>query len=97
MLPWTSFHASIDVASQSSTSTREGAQRAPGHLPPPRLPDSPVPGVGSSASGGGTALILFAVLLASFLLVIPNAVRRLRAAPALGLSPVYVAPGDRPG
>jgi hypothetical protein len=56
-----------------------------------------MPGVGSSASGGGTALILFAVLLASFLLVIPNAVRRLRAAPALGLSPVYVAPGDRPG
>jgi hypothetical protein len=49
---------------------------------------------GATSAGGG---LLFALLLFGFLLVIPNAVRWLRPALALGLSPAYVALGDRPG
>jgi hypothetical protein len=48
-----------------------------------------------NASAGG--LLLFGLLGFLFLLAIPTAVRWLRTAEALGLSPVYVAPGDRPG
>jgi hypothetical protein len=60
----------------------------------------PMPGSGSAGAlggAGGSGLIFFAILLFGFLLVIPTAVRWLRSAPALGLSPAYVAIGDRPG
>jgi uncharacterized membrane protein len=71
--------------------------------PTPRLPNSPLPlpGAGllgaSSAAGGGGGGLLFGLLVFAFLLAIPNAVRWLRTALALGLSPAYVAIGDRPG
>jgi hypothetical protein len=67
--------------------------------PVPHLPQLPLPGFTSAgASGGiGGGLLAFAILLFSLLLVIPNAVRWLRPALALGLSPAYVAIGDRPG
>jgi hypothetical protein len=50
---------------------------------------------GEAPGGGG--LLLFGLLGFLFLLVIPNAVRWLRPALALGLSPAYVATRDRPG
>jgi hypothetical protein len=68
--------------------------------PVPDLPRLPLPGftpAGTSGSAFGGGLLAFAILLFSFLLVIPNAVRWLRPALALGLSPAYVAIGDRPG
>ncbi len=68
----------------------------------PRVPDSPqMPPSGLNFSalgdGGGSAPLLFGLLGLLFLLAIPTAVRWLRPALALGLSPAYVAPGDRPG
>ena len=54
-----------------------------------------VDAVGGQGSGGG--LLLFGLAGLLFLLVIPNAVRWLRPALALGLSPAYVATRDRPG
>jgi hypothetical protein len=66
----------------------------------PNLPRIPIPGFSvAAASGGGAAAALtaFAALLLAFLLVIPNAGRWLRPVLALGLSPAYVALGDRPG
>jgi hypothetical protein len=66
--------------------------------PLPRLPlPSPV-GVGAVLGGaGGSGLLLFGLVAFAFLLAIPTAVRWLRAALALGLSPAYVALSDRPG
>jgi hypothetical protein len=65
-------------------------------LPPPgRLPGIGALAAFAGASGGG--LLLFGLLGFLFLLAIPNAVRWLRSALALGLSPAYVAPSDRPG
>jgi hypothetical protein len=65
-------------------------------LPPP----SPDHGLGTLAAFGGASggsPLLFAFLTFGFLLTIPNAVRWLRSALALGLSSAYVAIGDRPG
>jgi hypothetical protein len=76
-------------AASNSDSTR-----APGDLPRAPLVDSASAVAGSTAGG---SLLAFAFLLFGFLLVIPNAVRWLRPALALGLSPAYVAIGDRPG
>ena len=73
---------------------------SPGGRVPQRPPPLPPPGssvlAGTSTSGGG-GLLLFGLLAFAFLLAIPTAVRWLRPALALGLSPAYVAPGDRPG
>jgi hypothetical protein len=49
---------------------------------------------GADSAGG---LLLFGLVGLLFLLVIPTAVRWLRPALALGLSPAYVATRDRPG
>jgi hypothetical protein len=67
-------------------------------VPLPRLPwPSPV-GVGAAVgAAGGSGPLLFGLLAFAFLLAIPNAVRWLRSALALGLSPAYVALSDRPG
>jgi hypothetical protein len=68
--------------------------------PLPNLPRVPLPGFAQAGAAGSTAggsLLAFALLLSGFLLVIPNAVRWLRPALALGLSPAYLAIGDRPG
>jgi hypothetical protein len=66
--------------------------------PPPRLPwPSPVGGAGAVGGAGGSGLLLYGLLAFAFLLAIPTAVRWLRAALALGLSPAYVALSDRPG
>jgi hypothetical protein len=70
---------------------------------PQRLPRVPVPndqsgGALRGATGpGGLGVLLFSALLLSFLLVTPNAGRWLRSVLALGLSPAYVASGERPG
>jgi len=53
--------------------------------------------VAVASAVGGSGLLLFGLLSFLFLLAIPSAVRWLRPALALGMSPVYVAPGDRPG
>jgi hypothetical protein len=53
--------------------------------------------VAVAASLGGGGLLLFGLLAFLFLLAIPTAVRWLRPAAALGLSPAYVALRDRPG
>lgn len=78
-----------------------GAQQAgSSRSPVPDLPRLPLPGftsAGASGSGVGGGLLAFAILLFSFLLVKPSAVRWLRPALVLGLSPAYVAIGDRPG
>jgi len=50
---------------------------------------------GGAADGGG--VLLFGLLSFLLLLAIPNAVRWLRPAVALGLSSRYVALRDRPG
>lgn len=72
---------------------------APPHGPTaPRwpLPGFPTAGLAVGASGGGVVL-LFAALLLTLMLAIPNAGRWLRPALALGLRPAFVSPGDRPG
>lgn len=79
----------------SSQAPNRSSPRVP--QPPSKLP---LPGSGllttlGGASGGG--LLLFGLLCLAFLLAIPKAVRWLRPAVALGLSPAYVAPSDRPG
>ena len=53
--------------------------------------------VAVASAVGGNGLLLFGLLSFLFLLAIPSAVRWLRPALALGMSPAYVAPGDRPG
>jgi hypothetical protein len=74
------------------------APRASEEPSPPHAPS--LPGVGAlislmtSAAGG---ILLFGLLAFLFVLAIPNAVRWLRPAVALGLSPAFVAPSDRPG
>jgi hypothetical protein len=50
-----------------------------------------------AAGAGSGGLILFALFSALFFLAIPTAVRWLRSASALGMSPAYVALSDRPG
>ena len=66
--------------------------------PPPRVPWPAPIGVAAAAVGsGGGGLLLFGLLAFAFLLAIPTAVRWLRPALALGLSPAYVALSDRPG
>jgi hypothetical protein len=70
-----------------------GGSRAPAPYDPPG--GTLVGAVGGQGSGGG--LLLFGLAGLLFLLVIPNAVRWLRPALALGLSPAYVATRDRPG
>ena len=87
-----SLRGAVDRTRQATSST---GRRAP--LPPP-LP-VPAPGFGllGGTSNAGGGLLLFGLVLLGFLLVIPNAVRWLRPALALGLSPAYVAIGDRPG
>ena len=75
-----------------STVSPDSKQRTP-------LPQQP-PGSGlvSGASGeGGAAPPLFALSSFLLLLAIPTAVRWLRSAEALGLTPAYVALRDRPG
>jgi hypothetical protein len=69
--------------------------------PPQRVP-LPQQGPGSglvagAAAAGGGGVLLFGLLSFLLLLAIPNAVRWLRPAVALGLSPAYVALRDRPG
>ena len=90
-LPWTSPtpRAIVRAADRNGADSN---QRGP-------LPRR-APGVGlvSGASGeGGAAPLLFGLLSFLLLLAIPTAVRWLRPAAALGLSPAYVALRDRPG
>jgi hypothetical protein len=55
-------------------------------------------GVAAFASGlGGGGALLFGLLGFLLLLAIPTAVRWLRPAMALGLTPAYVASRERPG
>ncbi len=70
-----------------------GGPRAPR---PHNLPGGSLVGAftGLDSAGG---LLLFGLVGLLFLLVIPKAVRWLRPALALGLSPAYVATRDRPG
>ena len=90
-----------DLATKGGSSTRAGPDKGAGGGPRSPLPDAPLSGffsaAGASAGGAGGGLIAFALLLSLFLLVIPNAVRWLRTALALGLSPAYLAIGERPG
>ena len=88
--------------STASTLALHAPARASGgtRSPLPDLPRAPFPGAASAGAAGsapGGSLLAFAALLFGFLLVIPNAVRWLRPALAHGLSPAYVAIGDRPG
>jgi hypothetical protein len=88
--------------STASTLALYAPARASGgtRSPLPDLPRAPFPGAASAGAAGsapGGSLLAFAALLFGFLLVIPNAVRWLRPALAHGLSPAYVAIGDRPG
>jgi hypothetical protein len=72
------------------------APNRPGHPPPPvpgPTTSAPAAGAASGSSGGG----LLAALLLVFILAVPNAGRWLRPALALGLTPVTISPGDRPG
>lgn len=82
------------TVSASDPKSAAGGSRAPAprHDPPG---GTLVGAVGGQGSGGG--LLLFGLAGLLFLLVIPNAVRWLRPALALGLSPAYVATRDRPG
>src|SRR5919108_180635 len=81
-------------AVRATTSAPAKNARAPG-LPRGPLPQVPLSGTAGASGSGG--VVPFAALTFAILLAIPNAVRWLRAALALGLSPAYVAPGDRPG
>jgi hypothetical protein len=89
----------------SSTAPRLSDNQQPGAdasgsspAPLPRLPwPSPVGIAAAVGAVGGSGLLLFGLLAFAFLLAIPNAVRWLRSALALGLSPAYVALSDRPG
>jgi hypothetical protein len=82
--------------------TRPAADNAGGVTPPrlpPRLPQQ-FPGAALLAAfgqAGGGGILLFGLLGFLFLLAIPTAVRWLRPALALGLSPAYVALRDHPG
>jgi hypothetical protein len=85
------------------TAVTSGAVRAASSGDKPRgpLPGGlpPMNGVGAFASGGGGGIGVpfFGLIGFLLLLAIPTAVRWLRPAAALGLTPAYVAPGDRPG
>jgi hypothetical protein len=82
------------VSSHEARAARTGGNPRgplPGGLPP-------MNGIAAFASGGGGSGALFFGLLGFLLLLaIPTAVRWLRPAGALGLTPAYVAPSDRPG
>ena len=89
------FGSTATSSATSSPSRQYSTPRVP--RPPPKLP---LPDSGLLTSLGGASaggLLLVGLLCLAFLLTIPNAVRWLRPAVALGLSPAYVAPGDRPG
>jgi hypothetical protein len=92
--------AFVDGLARSSVPSQSPNATPPsGRLPSPPLP-APPPGsslLAALGALGGGGLILFALLAFGFLLAIPNAVRWLRPASALGLSPTYVALRDRPG
>jgi hypothetical protein len=99
----TSFMRALATAAPATFTTVRTAHVAesgstPGRLPRPPSPDdqssSPL---GSAGGTGGAGGAIFAALLLGFLLVTPNAGRWLRSVLALGLSPAYVAPGERPG
>ena len=83
----------VFVAPEAAEHSADGSRRAPAPLP--QAP--PGTGLGAAAAGSGGGLLLFGLLAFALLLAIPTAVRWLRAALALGLSPAYVAPSDRPG
>jgi hypothetical protein len=83
------------LVTRTGANTRDGT--AVPNLPS-RAPSWPGSNFANAAVGAsGSGLLFFGFLLFAFLLVIPNAVRWLRPALALGLSPAYVALGERPG
>jgi hypothetical protein len=96
MTPWLSYVTTTAVPTQVDAGKGAAGSRSPA----PEFPRLPFPGFTAAGASGGVGsggLFVFAILLFGLLLVIPNAVRWLRAALALGLSPAYVAIGDRPG
>jgi hypothetical protein len=98
---WASTLSSIlaHTSAVSAPSARADVQAATPEPSAPPVPHFP-PGAGldaALASASGGALVIFGLLAFALLLAIPNAVRWLRPAVALGLTPAYVAPSDRPG
>jgi hypothetical protein len=85
------------VASVEPAGGDDGGARP---APPQKVPSN-WPGIGGLAAfasgAGGSGIVLFALFSALFLLAAPTAVRWLRSALALGMSPAYVAFSDRPG
>lgn len=91
------FSSAVGDAYPSLSERREGTEPAGSRLPLPRPLPSPDGLAAALGAAGGGGLLFFGLLAFAFLLVIPTAVRWLRPALALGLSPAYVALSDHPG
>jgi hypothetical protein len=94
--PATAAPAPIFTAPATHVASVEHSAPAPPQKVPSQWPG--IGGLAAFASGaGGGGLVLFALFSALFLLAAPTAVRWLRSALALGMSPAYVAFSERPG